>query len=188
MISSSTSGYDAGPGVGGIIAVALMAVLYVAVIAFGVYLYMRVARKAGWTLWHGLLMLVPLANVVFLIMFAFTEWPIERRLREAEARLAALGAGPYVDGPAGYPTGAYGGTGYGAPAYGAPVYGAPAYGAPAYGAPAYGVPSPGAPAYGDPGHGDPGLGAAPDAPGTPPGSASSPWAPPAAPPAPDAPR
>ncbi|MBD7917282.1 hypothetical protein H9657_03185 [Cellulomonas sp. Sa3CUA2] len=174
MISSSTSGYDAGPGVGGIIAVAVMVVLYVAVIAFGVYLYMRVARKAGWTLWHGLLMLVPLANLVFVIMFAFTEWPVERRLREAESRLAALGVAPYVDGPAGYPIGTYGGAGYGAPAYGAPAYGAPS-------APAYGAPS--APTYGDPGYGT-----APDGPGAPSGDAPSPWAPPAAPPSPDAPR
>lgn len=178
-----TSPYSSDPsaGIGEAIGITLVVLLYLAMIAFGVYLYMRVARKAGWTLWHGLLMLVPIANLVFLVMFAFMEWPVERRLKEAEARLAQLGAGgPYGEYPAsgGYP----GGGTYGVPGYG---YGAPTgYGA----AGAYGA----APGQAGPGQSAPGgyvppvppYGAPTDAPPTGAPDPSSPWDPPAAPPAP----
>lgn len=177
MLDTDTS-YDPGPGVGGIIAIVLMGTLYVAFIAFAIYLYMRVARKAGWTLWHGLLVLVPVANFVFIVMFAFQEWPIERRLRDAEARLAMAGLGA-PQGYGGYPPG-----GYGAPA---PQYGDPQYGG-AYPAAPYGTEPP-AP-YG--GHSaTPGTEPTPPAPeptppgtdaagGPPPsGEAPGPWAPPA---------
>ncbi|SFK17426.1 hypothetical protein [Cellulomonas sp. KH9] len=165
------STYDTGPGAGEVVGIVLVGALYVAVLLFGIYLYMRVARKAGWTIWHGLLMLVPLANVVFIIMFAFTEWPVERRLREAEAQLALATGEMPGDGTAGYPGAApygYGGgygTGYGAPA--------PAYGATTPAAPAYGAPTPPASPY-DPSP----AGPVPPAPG------ASPWEPPAAPHAP----
>jgi len=155
-----SSTYGSTPGAGEVIGVVIGLALYLGLIVFAVYLYMRVARKAGWTLWHGLLMLVPVANVVFVIMFAFTEWPVERRLREAEARLAlATGGSPYGHGP----DAAYGAAPYGSPApYGSSApYGAPApYAAQApYGAPVDAPPVPPAPGR------------------------SSPWEPPAATPA-----
>ncbi|MBO0901290.1 hypothetical protein J1G43_15095 [Cellulomonas sp. zg-ZUI22] len=165
------STYDTGPGAGEVVGIVLVGALYVAFLLFGIYLYMRVARKAGWTIWHGLLMLVPVANVVFLIMFAFTEWPVERRLREAEARLALATGEMPGGGAAGYPGAApYGyGTGYGAPA--------PAYGGTA---PGYGDTTPAAPGYGAPAspYDSSPAGPVPPAPG------ASPWDPPAAPPAP----
>ncbi|MCC2313812.1 hypothetical protein [Cellulomonas xiejunii] len=145
-----SSGYDSGPEAGAVVALALMSLLYVAFIVFAIYMYMRIARKAGWTLWHGLLVLVPVAGVVFLIMFAFVEWPVERRLREAEARLALANGGTPYGGPADG-GGAYGNGAYGSGAYGSGVYGSGAYAG--YGAPgtpgasdAYGTPS----AYGTP--------------------------------------
>ena len=132
---NASYGYDSGPEAGAVVAIVLMSLLYIALLVFGIYVYMRIARKAGWTLWHGLLVLVPVAGVVFLIMFAFVEWPVERRLREAEARLAmANGGTPYgglPDGGAPYGGGAYAGYGtyadYGTPGgYGAPGgYGTP---------------------------------------------------------------
>lgn len=161
-MTNDSYGYDsgAGAGAGAIAAIGLMSVLYIALIVFGVYMYMRIARKAGWTLWHGLLLLVPVANIVFMIMFAFVEWPIERRLREAEQRLALAYGGPPpyggYDPAAGYGTGAYGGAPYG-------------------GAVTYGTGEPALPSTGD-------RYAAPDA--------AQPWAPPstdAAPPVPPAP-
>ncbi|GIG38841.1 hypothetical protein [Cellulomonas phragmiteti] len=162
MLPSSYPSPGSGPGVGEAIGVTVGVLLYIAFIAFAVYMYMRVARKAGWTLWHGLLILVPLANIVFLILFVFTEWPVERRLREAEARLAQLSGTPYGDGASGYGTTGYGASGYGA--YGYPTEG--------YGAPGYPAPS----------------GAQPPAPPVPPAPAS-PYDPPAppAPPSTDAP-
>ncbi|QGQ20320.1 hypothetical protein GC089_15405 [Cellulomonas sp. JZ18] len=143
MLLASYDSYDSGAAAGAVVGMLFLGLLYAAIVAFGVYLYMRVARKAGWTLWHGLLVLVPLANLVFIIMFAFQEWPIERRVRELEARLGLSGDGldPYGHAGPGLPYG------HGAPAYAAPGA-APAYGAPEA-APTYGAPE-AAPAYGAP--------------------------------------
>ena len=50
-------------------------------IALAAVLYWRIAGKTGYPSALGLLMLVPLANVVLLVVLAFTEWPIEAELR-----------------------------------------------------------------------------------------------------------
>jgi heme/copper-type cytochrome/quinol oxidase subunit 4 len=117
----------------GFVIVYLMVVL--ASIAFGVYLYTRVAKKAGWPWAYGLLMFVPVANIVFMIMFVFMKWPIEAEVEALRAQVQALGGQNwYQQGPQ---------APYGAPSaqaqYGAPagpsLYGAPAGPSP-YGAPA----------------------------------------------------
>jgi len=38
----------------------------------------RIAGKAGFQPWLGLLMLVPLVNIAFLLWFAFTDWPVHQ--------------------------------------------------------------------------------------------------------------
>lgn len=134
-MTNDSYGIDPGAGAGAIVAIVLMSVLYVGLIVFGIYLYMRVAQKAGWTLWHGLLVLVPLANIVFMLMFVFSEWPIERRLREAEQRLALAHGGlpPYggtPDAPGGYAPGATGTAAYGSAPYGTAPYSGDPYAAP----------------------------------------------------------
>jgi hypothetical protein len=45
----------------------------------------RIAEKAGFSGAASLLMLIPLVNIFVILYFAFTEWPIEQRLREAKA-------------------------------------------------------------------------------------------------------
>ncbi len=48
-------------------------------VAFWVYIWIRLVGKTGNNQWLGLLMLVPIANLVLLVWLAFSEWPIERR-------------------------------------------------------------------------------------------------------------
>ncbi len=55
----------------------IIAIVYIAMIAFFVYCYYKIAGRAGYNPWMGLLMLVPLVNLVVLYMFAFKQWPIE---------------------------------------------------------------------------------------------------------------
>ena len=43
----------------------------------------RICSKTGFPGGLGLLMLVPVANLILLCVLAFAEWPIERKLREA---------------------------------------------------------------------------------------------------------
>jgi uncharacterized membrane protein YhdT len=91
-----------GTSTGEYVAIAVVAILYLAIIVFALYLYSRVARKAGYSPWWGVAIIVPLLNIVLILMFAFQEWPIERRLREAEARLAWGYGQPGPGGPTGY--------------------------------------------------------------------------------------
>ena len=92
-------------------AIFLVLLFYAAIIAFAVYCYVRVARKAGYSGWYAALCFVPIANLVVLLIFVFQEWPIERELRE----LRAL-TGRYPQ-QGGYPSAA----GYPAPAGGYPA-------------------------------------------------------------------
>lgn len=90
--------YSAGVEAGSIVGIVIMLAFYAALIAFSVYLYVRVARKCGYSGWYAALCFVPLVNVVVLIMFCFVEWPIERELRELRAVVAGAGRVGY-----GYP-------------------------------------------------------------------------------------
>ncbi len=44
--------------------------------------YCKVFSKAGFSWALGLLMLVPIANIVMLFYLAFADWPIHRELRQ----------------------------------------------------------------------------------------------------------
>ena len=48
-------------------------------VAFGFLIFGRIFSKAGYPRWFGLLMMVPLVNLVMLIWFAFAEWPAIRK-------------------------------------------------------------------------------------------------------------
>jgi hypothetical protein len=52
----------------------------------GLIINWKIAEKAGFSGAASLLMLIPLVNLIVFIYFAFTEWPIERALREARIR------------------------------------------------------------------------------------------------------
>ena len=60
------------------LAVAGVIGLAVAVLALAVFVvsWVFICSKAGYSRWLGLLMLVPLVNVVFFLYFAFSRWPI----------------------------------------------------------------------------------------------------------------
>ena len=68
-------------------ALTLMMVVLVA-LAFG-----AIFRKAGYSPWLGLVMLVPMVNLVVLLWFAFTpDWPVHRRLAQSHAADPAAAA------------------------------------------------------------------------------------------------
>jgi len=114
-------------------------VVYVAMFAFGVYVYCRVARKAGYSPWAGLWLLVPVANLVVMLIFAFSEWPIEREVKALRAQMQRSDAGHARFGTA-PEFGSLGGLpGQAPPAFGAAPAG---YGTPGYGAPGPGTATP----------------------------------------------
>lgn len=81
-VVASVSG-DGAAAVGGAMFLFIL-LFYAAMLAAVVWLYGTIARKAGYSFWYALLLFVPIANIVFLILFAVKEWPIEARVRELE--------------------------------------------------------------------------------------------------------
>jgi hypothetical protein len=58
-------------------------VLFVTIILLLVAIYFvpltQIIHKAGYSRWWILIWLVPIANIVFLWIFAFSRWPLEDR-------------------------------------------------------------------------------------------------------------
>ena len=50
-------------------------------LVFAVIVWWRICSKAGYSGALGLLVLVPLANIILLLVLAFGTWPIEEELR-----------------------------------------------------------------------------------------------------------
>jgi hypothetical protein len=53
---------------------------------FAYVVFGAISSKAGYPRWHGLLMAVPVVNLITLITFAYSTWPLETRLLESELR------------------------------------------------------------------------------------------------------
>jgi hypothetical protein len=70
-------GYQAQLSSGAIVAIIG---IYVVLIGFFVWCYVRIIRRAGYSGWWVLMSLVPIGNLVMLGLFAFKEWPIQQEL------------------------------------------------------------------------------------------------------------
>jgi len=55
--------------------------LVLIIVAVKSLIFCKIFSKAGYSWALGLLMLVPIANIIMLFVLAFAEWPIERELR-----------------------------------------------------------------------------------------------------------
>jgi len=55
--------------------------LVLIIVAVKILIFCKIFSKAGYSWALGLLMLVPIANIIMLFILAFAEWPIERELR-----------------------------------------------------------------------------------------------------------
>jgi len=53
--------------------------LIVGIVALVVWPYSRIFRKAGFSPWLGLLMLVPGVNLFMIFFLAFADWPALKR-------------------------------------------------------------------------------------------------------------
>ena len=57
------------------------------IMAVAAWVWYRILGKTGHSGWLGLLMLVPVANLILVLVLAFGEWPIHRELRELKERV-----------------------------------------------------------------------------------------------------
>jgi len=59
----------------------LVAIIGIVYLVFSIWGCWKIARKAGYPPWWGLVMIVPLVNLILFFYFAFAEWPIQRELK-----------------------------------------------------------------------------------------------------------
>lgn len=64
----------------------LIFLVWLAFVAFGVWCSVRIIRRAGYSGWWVLIMLVPIANIVMIWVFAFSDWPALARAGGAAPR------------------------------------------------------------------------------------------------------
>jgi hypothetical protein len=66
---------------------ALMVFFFVVLLtAVMVWVYCRIFSKAGYSWALGLLMIVPIANIVMPFVLAFGDWPIHKELRQLKGQ------------------------------------------------------------------------------------------------------
>jgi hypothetical protein len=103
---------------------AIFGVIGLIVLIFFVIVYWRIFSKAGYPGALGLLMFVPIANLVIILVLAFGEWPILSELKRLRMQVGSQPPvqyppynqpGPGPSGP-GYPAGPQGPSGPGYPA------------------------------------------------------------------------
>ncbi len=75
--------------------------------------YIKIITKAGYSGWWVLILLVPIANIVMLLIFAYKEWPIQRELAELRGWANQIQRGQPGAGQQGYGQQGYGQQGYG---------------------------------------------------------------------------
>lgn len=63
-----------------------------AVFIFVIVVYWKIVSKAGYNGAMSLLLFIPIANIIMIIIFAFSEWPIQKELNQLRA-MAARGSG-----------------------------------------------------------------------------------------------
>lgn len=88
----SDGAQTAGAAAGGMI---VMIILYLAMIALCVFMYYKLAKKAGYPGWYTILAFVPILNIVVMFLYVFKEWPIEQEVRALRAQTAGAGYGGY---------------------------------------------------------------------------------------------
>ena len=83
------NGYDSGSAaaIGGTF-ILIWLIIMIAIVVFSVIVYWRIFAKAGYNGAMGLLMFVPIANIIVLCMLAFAEWPIYRELNQLRQMVA----------------------------------------------------------------------------------------------------
>jgi hypothetical protein len=92
IYKKETDMYNSGTGTvntGALTGIILSSVIFSLVaIIFAVVIYWRIFAKAGYSGALGLLMFVPIANIIMLCILAFGEWPIYRELNYLRQQVA----------------------------------------------------------------------------------------------------
>ena len=92
----NTTGLFAGLGI--------LLFIYLAFAVIGIVAAVKVVTKAGYSGWWILITFIPFVGLIFVLIFAFSKWPITSEVEMLRARLASAGGygrpGGYGPGPA----------------------------------------------------------------------------------------
>jgi len=86
-IDPQVAQYDYGSDVSGV-----AVVIGLAVIAFYIWIAWTIASKAGYSGALSLLLLIPLVNLVVILIFALSDWPVHQQIRQLRASGESPGA------------------------------------------------------------------------------------------------
>jgi hypothetical protein len=70
---------------------ALIAMISIVAIAIKVLIFCRIFSKAGYSWALGLLVLVPIVNVVMAFYLAFADWPVCKEIRQLREQAVKAG-------------------------------------------------------------------------------------------------
>ena len=77
--------------------------VYIAVAVLGIIAAVKIVSKAGYSGWWVLIGLIPLVGSIFVLVFAFSTWPVTREVEMLRSQVGARGygrGGGYGPGPA----------------------------------------------------------------------------------------
>lgn len=57
----------------------IMGLIALVIIIFLLFIWVRIVGKTGNNKWLGLLMIVPVVNIIFMAWLAFSAWPVEKK-------------------------------------------------------------------------------------------------------------
>jgi hypothetical protein len=73
-----------------------VAVVAIAVIAFMIFVWGTIFKKAGYSFWMSILMIIPIVQLIWLLVFAFSKWPIQQELESLRmGRTGGYGGGGF---------------------------------------------------------------------------------------------
>jgi len=64
------------------------------IMALMLFVWGTIFKKAGYSPWFALLMFVPIANLVWILVFAFSKWPIQQELENLRGGRGFTGGFP----------------------------------------------------------------------------------------------
>ena len=75
---------DVAPMIAGVIVI-IAVLVGLLVTALQILIYCKIFSKAGFSWALGLLVLVPIANIIIFFYLAFADWPVQKELRSLKA-------------------------------------------------------------------------------------------------------
>jgi len=85
------------------VAIIVTIIVVVLALAFNILIWWMIFKKAGYGGALGLLMIVPLVNLVLLLILAFGKWPVLRELEQLRHQLAYYSARGNLGTPQAFP-------------------------------------------------------------------------------------